>query len=85
MTAAGTVRGVVTDHEGRPVPRATVVVVDGTAPVPEIALVTDDAGRFGLKLPRGRFTLEAQGEGGAKGQTIIEVAGPSHDIRSKFN
>lgn len=74
------VRGVVVDCEGRAVAQATIVVVNGTAPVPEIALVADDAGRFGLRLPHGRFTLEAQGYCGSKGRMTIEIAGSSQKI-----
>lgn len=81
MSDAGTVQGVVVDREGRPVAEATIVVVEGTSPVPEIALVADSAGRFTLRLPRGRFTLEARGDGTAKGQTTIEVAGPLVETR----
>lgn len=81
MSDAGTVQGVVVDGEGRPVAQATIVVAGGTVPVPEIALVADDAGRFRLRLPRGRFTLEAQGEGVATGRTAIEVSEPLHEIK----
>lgn len=81
MSNAGEVRGVVIDGEGRPVALATIVVVNGTVPVPEIALVADGAGRFRLRLPQGRYTLEAMGESGATGRGTIEVSGPSHEMR----
>jgi Carboxypeptidase regulatory-like domain len=81
MSDAGTIEGIVVDGDGRPLALATIVVVKGTSPVPEIALVADDDGRFGLRLPHGRFTLEAQGEGGAKGHATIEVAGASLKTR----
>jgi hypothetical protein len=77
----GMVHGVVVDDAGRPVAQATIVVVEGTAPVPEIALLADDHGRFALKLPRGRFTLEAQGDQGAKGRTTIDVEEPTLEAR----
>jgi hypothetical protein len=75
------VHGVVVDNAGRPVAQATIVVVEGTAPVPEIALLADDQGRFALKLPRGRFTLEAQGDAGVTGRATVDVEGPSHQVR----
>jgi len=76
MSDTGAVQGIVVDGEGRPVAHATIVVVSGTAPVPEIALVADDAGSFNLRLKHGSFTLEAQGKGGARGWATVEVAGP---------
>lgn len=81
MNDVGMVHGMVVDGDGRPLAQATIVVVGGTAPVPEIALVADDEGRFGLRLPHGRFTLEAQGEGGATGRITIDVSGPSQSAR----
>lgn len=81
MNETRTVQGIVVDREGRPVAQATIAVIDGTAPVPEIALVADDDGRFGLRLPHGSFTLEAQGGGGATGRNSIQVSASSQEIR----
>jgi Carboxypeptidase regulatory-like domain len=61
-------RGRVVDPSGRPVRGARVVVVRSSVPVPEIALVTDADGGFGLALPDGQFTLRAHGAGGATGE-----------------
>lgn len=36
------------------------MVVDGSVPVPELALVSDDDGVFRLGLPSGEFELEAR-------------------------
>lgn len=75
------VQGIVVDRDGRTVADATIVVVEGTSPMPEIALVSDACGRFALRLPRGRFLLEAQGEDARKGQTTIEVTSPLVETR----
>lgn len=53
-------RGVVVDHAGEPVPLAHVVVVAGSVPVPEIALVADEQGGFAINLPEGAFRLRAE-------------------------
>ena len=84
MKYAGTVHGLVVDAADRPAAQATIVVVEGTVPVPEIALLADDHGRFALKLPQGRFTLEAQGDAGAIGRATIDVPGPSGEVRIRL-
>lgn len=69
--------GRVVDVGGAPVPRAHIVIVAGSVPMPEIALVSDDLGRFSLRLPPGVFTLQAHG---AAGTGEVEVAeGPASD------
>jgi hypothetical protein len=81
MNELSTVRGAVVDPQGRPVAEAAVAIVESTAPIPEIALLTDDAGRFSLQLPSGRFTLEAHGLNDMKGRRTIEVSVPETEIR----
>jgi hypothetical protein len=66
--------GRVVDASGAPVPQAHIVIVAGSVPMPEIALLTDDAGRFSLRLPPGVFTLRAHGPAGT-GEAEIEVDG----------
>ena len=75
MSDFAQVKGIVVNREGRAVAGATIVVVEGTSPVPEIALVCDAVGHFSLQLPSGRFTLEARGDGASRGQMTIDVAG----------
>ena len=70
-------RGQVVDASGVPVPGAHVVIVAGSVPMPEIALLCDDAGRFSLRLPPGAFTLRAHGPTGT-GEVEAE-GGPSDD------
>jgi hypothetical protein len=59
------------------VPGALVTIVESTVPMPEIALVCDERGRFSLRLPPGRFKLRAHG-GGGSGDAEAEGA-PSGD------
>jgi hypothetical protein len=69
--------GRVVDASGEPVPKALVTIVESTVPMPEIALQSDDGGRFALRLPPGRFTLRAH-RSGATGDVEVEGA-PSDD------
>ena len=63
----------VLDARGHPVAGAFVTVVSGTAPTPEITLLTNAEGRVRLGLPPGTFTLQAQTPEGTK--TTVEVTG----------
>ncbi len=67
--------GQVVDRDGRPVPHAFIVIVDGPAPVPEIALVADDDGRFSFTLQPGEWTGQARGEAGG-GEIRMIVSWP---------
>lgn len=55
--------GRVVDADGTAVPEALVVIVAGSVPMPEIALLCDSEGHFSLRLPEGMFTLRAHGQG----------------------
>jgi hypothetical protein len=66
----------VVDRERAPVPGALVSVSAGTAPVPEIALVTDAAGVVVFPLPEGRFRIAAHASDGRSGQAEIDTAKP---------
>jgi hypothetical protein len=54
-------RGRVVDAAGKPVRGALVAELSG---VPEIALVTDEEGRFAVNLPAGRYRFRATAPGG---------------------
>jgi hypothetical protein len=69
--AGDEVSGRVVDAAGAPVPEALVSIVAGTVPMPEIALMADAEGRFGLRLPAGRFTLRAHGPGGSGEAEVV--------------
>jgi carboxypeptidase family protein len=63
--------GRVVDADGAAVPGALVTIVESTVPMPEIALVCDNGGRFTVRLPPGRFVLRAHGAGGS-GDAAVE-------------
>ena len=67
--------GRVVDTTGRPVPGAFVTVIEGTVPVPEIALVTGEEGEFAMALPEGRFRVRATGPEGAAGEADWTIEG----------
>lgn len=67
--------GRVVDAAGAPVPHAYIVIAAGSVPMPEIALLSDEAGRFSVRLPPGAFTLRAHGPPGT-GEAEV-VAGPA--------
>lgn len=55
--------GVVTDETGRVLQEATIAVTAGTAPVPEMAMVTNEKGEYIWGLPAGTFTLTVHKDG----------------------
>lgn len=67
-------RGLVLDSNGLPVEDAVVTIEWGTAPMPEIALITDANGRFQLDLPAGHFRLRAQTASGVIGTALVDGA-----------
>ena len=58
---------------GRPAAGAMVGVPRSTVPVPELALVADAGGVTRLRLPPGRFTIEAFTQDGGRGSVDIAV------------
>jgi hypothetical protein len=56
--------GRVVDAAGLPVPHAQVVIAAAAVPMPEIALLSDEAGRFSVRLPPGTCVLRAHGPPG---------------------
>ena len=57
-----------------PVANASVAVVDGPAPAPDLAALTDGDGRFALScLAMGRWRVRAYGPGGGQGEAVIEL------------
>jgi hypothetical protein len=65
-------QGRVVDAAGEPVSGALVAVVWGTAPTPEIARRTDDAGAFQVGFPPGRFRVQATTPSGGTGELEVE-------------
>ena len=71
------VTGVVVFATGQPVAGALIVIVDATVPMPEIALVADERGRFTIHLPEGSFRLRAE-SGGRRGEADVTAPAASH-------
>ena len=66
------VSGRVVDAAGAPVAGARVTIVESPSPMPEMAMLADDDGRFSLHLPLGRFVLRADGAEGERGEAVVE-------------
>lgn len=65
--------GRVVTADGRGVARALVAVARGTAATPEIGIVADVEGAFGIALPPGRYEIEARAPDGRCGRVTIET------------
>ncbi|HVF14591.1 MAG TPA: hypothetical protein VM942_08325 [Acidimicrobiales bacterium] len=74
MSGLSEVVGRVVDEGGEPAGDALVVIVAGSVPMPEIALLCGRDGHFSLRLPPGVFTLRATAQAGT-GQ--VDVASPT--------
>ena len=71
---AGSVRGSVLTAALRAAVGASVVIAEGPGPMPDIAAVCDDAGRFALDgIAAGAYLLRAFGEDGAVGTASVRV------------
>ncbi len=70
----GSIRGRVEEADGRPVADASIRVVQGAGPAPDLSPLTDDDGRFVLDdLPAGSWRLAADGPAGQTGEGEVEV------------
>ena len=65
--------GRVVDANGEPVPEATIAIIESSVPMPEIALLADEDGRFMLRLPPGRFVLRAHDWEGEAGDVELSI------------
>ncbi len=66
-----TITGRVTDRQGQPVSDAILSIVRATAPVQDIAMMTDGRGRFSLiDLPEGKFRLQIVSDDGSERATV---------------
>jgi uncharacterized GH25 family protein len=75
MPTGGVQGRVVYAGDGAPVDGATIGIVRGAGPAPDIAPLTDASGRFALDgLPPGAWALRAVGPDGAEGSAEVRVA-----------
>ena len=71
-----TILGTVTGPSGEPVAEASVYFVEGPVPLPDIAQLTDDEGRFRLAAPvPGTYRLGARAPGCEAAEVTVEVGG----------
>ncbi len=70
----GKLRGKVVDGTGHGVAEATVVILKAPGPVPDIAAVSDESGRFSFgEMQAGRYRLKAQGPDSSEGEDDVTV------------
>ena len=76
------VHGRVVDEGGGAVGAAAVYIVNAPVSVPDVALLTDEHGRFTLSIPvPGRYTLGARSETAGVGHADVALAaGESIDV-----
>ena len=66
--------GVARDPNGQPVTEARVYFINGPAPFPEIAALTDSSGGFSLSAPAaGIYQIECAADGFASTVVIVNV------------
>lgn len=70
-----TIRGRVVDaDDGSPIADATVIIVDGPRPVPDIAALTDESGSFALGVPVSReWSLRIFDQFGSEREIAVQV------------
>lgn len=74
----GSIRGRVVRDNSEPVTDATIIIVRGPGPAPDIAPLTDSNGSFALEgLPAGDWHLQVRSPGGETGEQIVRVANDS--------
>ncbi|MDQ3770836.1 MAG: carboxypeptidase-like regulatory domain-containing protein [Actinomycetota bacterium] len=68
------VSGVVRDNRGEAVTDARLFFSAGPEPYPDVAALSDEAGRFSLSvLSTGTYTLQCVAEGFSPSETVVEV------------
>lgn len=68
------VSGVVRDNRGEAVTDARLFIVAGPEPWPDVAALSDEAGRFSLSvLSTGTYKLQCVADGFAPWETVVDV------------
>jgi hypothetical protein len=73
MASSAAVKITIVDTAKRPVAGALVAIESGSQAYPEIALVSDAAGRVTFHLPDGQFQVKANASSGAIGRANANV------------
>lgn len=72
---AAVISGAVRDADGNPVANARIAFVGAPVDVPDIAALTDSAGRFALSAPApGRYVIGCYAEGYSPATVAVDVA-----------
>ena len=70
------ISGVVQDVNGNPVANARVYFASGPGALPDIAALTDGAGKFTLTAPQpGQYTIECAADGWETKRVAVTVTG----------
>lgn len=70
------ISGVVRSPDGKPVANARVYFTDGPVPLPEIAALTDDEGKFSLTAPApGKYVVASAADDFAGKSSTVRVKG----------
>ena len=73
--SARIIAGTVLDAAGKPVAQARVYFSSAPGSVPDVAAMTDAAGRFKLSAPQpGSYEISARSEAAGTGQSKVTVA-----------
>ncbi len=74
------IHGRILDSNGQPVPDAAVYVESGPVAVPDIAAMTDEAGRFTLAVPSaGMYRIGARSEQRGRASVGVSVKAAGED------
>ncbi len=79
-----TISGVVLDATGHPVAQARVYVVKAPGPVPDVAAVTGEDGRFALAAARaGTYEIgcSTESSGSATASVVVRAQGAAVELR----
>jgi hypothetical protein len=72
------IKGTVEDQQGLPVAEALIAVESGTAPYPDMAILSDEEGNFSIHLPSGHFLLGAHSPEGGYGTVECDSDADEH-------
>ena len=83
--SARIIAGTVLDAAGKPVAQARVYFSSAPGPIPDIAAMTDSAGRFKLSAPQpGTYEISARSEASNTGSARVIVAGADATVEIRL-
>jgi len=73
--------GTITDMDGNPLAEVGIAVTEGTAPTPEILMLSGEDGKYTWTLPAGTFILMARKDGYKElSQEVVVVEGETTQL-----